>query len=61
MLKESTLNISLVEALKQMSSYKKLMKDLVTKRRMVSYMLNENVHHCGAIASKFLVYKKESL
>ncbi|KAK4726836.1 hypothetical protein R3W88_031753 [Solanum pinnatisectum] len=42
-----------------MSGYAKFMKDLVTKKRAVSFDFSNDVHHCSAIATKSLVQKKE--
>ena len=37
MLKQLPINVPLVEALEQMSGYAKFMKDLVTKKRSVTF------------------------
>ncbi|PHT36169.1 hypothetical protein CQW23_23869 [Capsicum baccatum] len=58
MLKQLNINIPLVEALEKMPGYAKFMKDLLTKKRAVSYELADNVHHCSAIATRSLVHKK---
>ncbi|PHT42257.1 Polygalacturonase [Capsicum baccatum] len=58
MLKQMTINVPLVEALEQMPGYAKFMKDLLTKKRTVSYDMADNVHHCSAIATRLLVQKK---
>ena len=34
------------------------MKDLVTKKRVVSYELVDNLYHCGAISTRSLGQKK---
>ncbi|XP_049410592.1 uncharacterized protein LOC125873776 [Solanum stenotomum] len=47
------------EALEQMPGYAKFMKDLVTKKRVVSYENDERLKHCSAIATRSLVQKKE--
>ncbi|PHT97075.1 hypothetical protein BC332_33996 [Capsicum chinense] len=57
MLKQLTINVSLVEALEQMPGYAKFMKDLLTKKRAASYELKDDVHHCSAIATRSLVQK----
>lgn len=49
---------SLVEALEQMTGYAKFIKDLVSKKRIVSYELVDNFHICSAIALRSLVQKK---
>ncbi|PHT43581.1 hypothetical protein CQW23_17606 [Capsicum baccatum] len=58
MLKQLTINVPLVEELEQVPGYAKFMKDLLTKKRAVSYDLADNVHHCSAIATRSLVQKK---
>lgn len=58
MLKQLSINVPLVEALEQMSGYTKLMKDLVTKKRMMRYEPIDNIHHYSAIAMRSLVQKK---
>ena len=37
MLKQLSINISLIESLKQMYGYAKFMKDMVTKKRLVNF------------------------
>ncbi|KAK4709999.1 hypothetical protein R3W88_004512 [Solanum pinnatisectum] len=59
MLKQLSVNTPLVEALGQMPGYAKFMKDLVTKKRVVSLDFTNDVHHCSAIATRSLVKKKE--
>lgn len=59
LLKQMSVNIPLVEALEQMPGYAKYMKDLVTKKRTMRCESVNNLHHCSAIASYFLVQKKE--
>ncbi|XP_049349268.1 uncharacterized protein LOC125813838 [Solanum verrucosum] len=59
MLKQLSVNIPLVEALEQMPGYAKFMKDLVTKKRVVSHDFSNDVHHCSVIATRSLVQKKE--
>ncbi|XP_015165371.1 uncharacterized protein [Solanum tuberosum] len=61
MLRQLSLNIPLVEALKQMSGYAKFMKDLVTKKIAVSIDFTDNVHHCSVIAIRSLIQKKKDL
>ena len=51
-------NVPLVEALEQMSGYAKFMKDLVTKKRSVTFEDNDRLQHCSAIATRSLVQKK---
>lgn len=41
-----------------MPGYVKFMKDLLKKKRAVSYELIDTVHHCSAIATRSLVQKK---
>ncbi|XP_016546195.1 uncharacterized protein LOC107846278 [Capsicum annuum] len=58
MLKQLTVNVPLVEALEQMPGYAKYMKDLVTKKRAVSYEPVDNLHPCSAISTRSLVQKR---
>ncbi|XP_047256138.1 uncharacterized protein LOC124888894 [Capsicum annuum] len=58
MLKQLTVNVPLVEALEQMSGYAKFMKELMTKKRTVSYEPVDNLHHCSAISTRSLAQKK---
>ncbi|TMW88876.1 hypothetical protein EJD97_017961, partial [Solanum chilense] len=58
-LKQLSINITLVEALEQILGYAKLMKDLVTKKRSVTFQDDDKMHHCRAISTRSLVQKKE--
>ena len=44
-----------VEALERMPSYAKFMKDLVTKKRSVTFEHDDRLQHCSAIATASLV------
>ncbi|XP_015169946.1 uncharacterized protein [Solanum tuberosum] len=59
MLRQLSVNIPLVEALEKMPGYAKFMKDLVTKKRVVSIDLTNDGYHYSAIATRSLVQKKE--
>ena len=59
MLKQLSINVPLVESLEQMPGYAKFMKDLVTKKRSVTFEDNDRMQHCSAIATRSLVQKKE--
>ena len=59
MLKQISINVPLVEALEQMPGYAKFMKDLVTKKRSVTFEDDDILQHCSAIATRSLVQKKE--
>ena len=59
MLKQLSINVHLVEALEQMSGYGKFFKDLVTKKRSVTFEDNDRMHHCSAIATRSLVQRKK--
>ncbi|XP_069145913.1 uncharacterized protein [Solanum lycopersicum] len=59
MLKQISINVPLVEALEQMPGYAKFMKDLVTKKRLVTFEDDDRLQHCSDIASRSLVQKKE--
>ena len=55
------MNVKFVEALEQMSGYAKFMKDLVTKKRSVTFEDDDRMQHCSSIATRSLVQKKEDL
>ena len=59
MLKHLSINVPLVEALEQMPGYAKFMKDLVTKKRLVTFEDDDRMKHCNAIATRSLIQKKE--
>ena len=59
MLKKLSINVPLVEALEQMPGYAKFMKDLVKKKRSVTFKDDDRMQHCSAIATRFLVQKKK--
>ncbi|KAK4737267.1 hypothetical protein R3W88_000964 [Solanum pinnatisectum] len=59
MLKQLSINVPLIQALEQMPGYAKFMKDLVTKKRAVSFENGERLQHCSAISTRSLVQKKE--
>ena len=59
MLKQLSINVHMVEALEQISGYAKFMKDLVTKKRSVTFEDNDRMQHCSAIATRSLVQKKK--
>ncbi|KAK4716580.1 hypothetical protein R3W88_014918 [Solanum pinnatisectum] len=58
MLKQLSINVSLIEALEQIPGYAKFMKDMVTKKRTVSFEDDDRLQHCSAIATRSLVQKK---
>ena len=58
MLKQLTVNVPLVEAQEQMPKYAKFMKDLLTKKKTVSYAMIDNIHYCSAISTRSIVQKK---
>ena len=47
-----------MEALEQMSGYVMFMKDLVTKKRVVSLTFSNDVHRCSVIPTRSLIQKK---
>ena len=59
MLKTLSINVPLVEALEQMPGYAKFMKDLVTKKRSVTFEDDDKMQHCSAIVTSSLVQKKK--
>lgn len=60
-MKQLTVNTPLMEALEQMPNYAKFMKELLTKKRKVSYQPVDKIHHCSTVASQSLVQKKLTL
>ena len=44
MLKQPSINVPLVDALEQMPGYAKFMKDLVTKKRLVTFEDDDRLH-----------------
>ena len=58
MLKQISINVPLVEALEQMPGYAKFMKDLVTKKRSVTFEV-DGLQYCSAIATRSLLQKKK--
>ena len=61
MLKQLSINVPLVEVLVQMPGYAKFMKDLVIKKRSVTFEYDDRLQHCSAIATRFLVQKIEDM
>ena len=59
MLKQLSINVPLVESLEQMPGYAKFKKDLVRKKRLVTFEDDDRMQHCSAIATRSLVQKKE--
>ena len=59
MLKQLSINAPLVEPLEQMPGYAKFMKDLVTKKRSVTFEDDDRMQHCSVIATRSPVQKKE--
>ncbi|KAK4716270.1 hypothetical protein R3W88_014608 [Solanum pinnatisectum] len=59
MLKQLSINVPLIEELEQMPRYAKFIKNLVTKKRVVSFENDERLQHYSAIATRSLVQKKE--
>ncbi|KAK4726729.1 hypothetical protein R3W88_031646 [Solanum pinnatisectum] len=59
MLKQLSMNVPLIQALEQMPGYAKFMKDVVKKKREVSFEYDDILQHCSAIATRSLVQKKE--
>ena len=52
MLKQLTVNVTLVEMLEQISGYVKFINNLVTKKQTMSYEPMDSLYHCSAIAKK---------
>ena len=47
------------EAFEQMPGYAYFMKDMVTKKRSISFEDDDQMQHCNAIATRSLLQKKE--
>ena len=58
MLKQLSINIPLVEALEQLPGYAKFMKDVVTKKRSVTFEDDDRMQHSSVIATRSLVQNK---
>ena len=61
MLKQVSINVPLVETLEQMPGYSKFMKDLVTKKRLVTFEDDDRMQHFSAISTRSLAQKKKDL
>ena len=59
MLKQLSINVPLEESVEQMLGYAKFMKDLVTKKRSVTFEDDGRMQHCSAIATISLVIRKK--
>ena len=59
LLKQLCINVPLIEALEQMTSYAKFMKDMVTKKRSACFEEDYRMQHCSVIATRSLVQKIE--
>ena len=58
MLKQLSINVPLVEALEHIPGYAKFKKDLVTKKRSVTFEDDDRIQHCSAITIRSPVQKK---
>ena len=58
-MKQLSINVPLVEALKKIPGYAMFMKDLVIKRRPVTFEADDRMHFCSDIATRSLIHKKE--
>lgn len=58
-LKQLSINLHLIDTLKKMPKYTMFMKDLDTKKRIVSQELINGIRHCNTIATRSLVQKKD--
>lgn len=54
-----SVNIPLVEVLEKKNFYAKFIKNLVTKKRAMSFEPTNNVYHCSAIVLRSLVKKEK--
>lgn len=58
MSKQLSINVLLIEALDKMPGYAKFMKDLVIKKKEISFQDDCRLKHCSSIATRSLVHKK---
>lgn len=49
MLKELFINVLLIESLEKMSGYAIIMKDIVTKKRSLSFEVDNNLQNCSVL------------
>ena len=61
MFKQLSVNVPLVEDLEQMPDYEKFMKDLVTKKRSITFEDDYRMQHLSSIATRSLVQKKKDM
>ena len=59
MLKQLSIDVPLVEALEQMPGYAKFIKDLVTKKRSVTFEDDDRLQHCSFIATRSSYKRKK--
>ena len=57
MLKHFSINVLLINVLEQMPEYAKFIKDMVSKKRLVSFVDDGRMQHCGPISTISLVQK----
>ena len=57
-LRQLSINVPLIEAIEQMPSYGKFMKDMVTNKRSVSFKDDDRMQHYSAITKRSLKQKK---
>ena len=53
------MNVSLIEALEQMPSYAKFMKDMVTNKRSLSFEDDDRMQHCRLLLQRLLCRKRK--
>ena len=61
MLKKLSINDSLIKDLEKIPGYAKFIKDIFTKKRLVTFEDDDRMQHFSAIATRSLVQKKEDL
>ena len=59
MLKQLSINVPLVEDLEQLPGYANFNKDLVTKKRSVTFEDDDRMQHCSAVTTRSLVQKNK--
>ena len=53
MLKQFSINVPLIEALEQMPDYANFVKDMVNKKRLVSFEDDGRTQYCSNIVTRF--------
>ena len=61
MLKQISINVLFIEDIEKMPGYAKFMKDMVTKKRSISFKDDDRMQHYSAISIRSFVQKNDDL